>query len=139
MDSIAMQAITVSGIAFESSQKNLIRIIGKPDSIRSGVNEFNGDRLSYYYFGKSYFEFHKDKVIGFSIADAKFYFSESIRLRVGDRAEILQTPFPASFSSRYALEDNIEIVKVSIGSSDEYILFKISNNRIIWYGTWVNW
>jgi len=134
---IAPGDLNVSGIPLGVSPESLVSSLGKPDSILRTVNEFTGDSVYNYHYKESIFKVTDNKLDGFTIKNSDFAFGEK-RIRVGDRATVIESVFPASYKKQFP-GDNYNIILVPIGESDEYLQFILFANNIVEFGIWVDW
>lgn len=131
---VAFKEVGISGVNFGENQQEVIKKFGKPDSIFTKVNEFEGDNYLKFFYGTSGFNFENEKFSGFCISNDSFSF-EPGKIKTGDKTEKLQEQFPRSFSNPYEGEGGTK-VKVRIDETDSYVIFTCYNGIITKFETW---
>lgn len=133
-DVVHYKSLSVCGVFLGANKENLVKIFGKPDTIRRKTNEFDESNYSEYVYGNSVFFISGNVFEGFRLRDDIFQL-DKVNFKVGDTIEKLRQTFPISFKNRYK-EMNETVVKVRIDATDSYILFRYVRDEINDISTW---
>jgi hypothetical protein len=134
-DKIAYRDVSLSGVNIGSDINCIFKKFGKPDSIIVSFNEMQDSWGKRYVYANSFFDVSNGRITGFKILNSTFLFDFG-KIKIADDVKVLIKLFPKSYLNRYLDPRNNEIIKVRIGNSDDYCLFRIHENKIIEISTW---
>ena len=140
INEVRPEDVSISGMQLGISMKDFKRKIGEPDSVVKEVNEFHGFEYLVTYRNASSYTFSDDKLDGFHLKDKGSFISiKNRKIQIGDQQGVLKELFPLSYKAKYKSSKDVEIVKVRFGNSDDYLLFKIVDNKIHSMLSWTDW
>lgn len=92
LDTISRKDLSVSGVWIGLKKSVLLTSFGKPDSIVSHINEFEGTSGYQYYYKSSSFHIENDKFSSFDLKDDSFYLDFE-KTRVGESIDKIKHLF----------------------------------------------
>jgi hypothetical protein len=128
LDTISPKDLCISDVLIGANTKVLLNTFGKPDSIISHIDEFEGTEFQEYVYMKSSFYISGNNFTSFDVRDSIFQFDYG-KIKVGDSIEKTKNIFPKSYDNREIGESEITI-RVKIDDTDSYVLF-ICDNQVI--------
>lgn len=134
LDAISSKDICISGVLIEADKSVLLKNFGKPDSIISRINEFEGTEFRQFVYLNSTFSISGNRFANFNLRDRAFQFDYG-EIRVGDPEEKIRNIFPQSYSKREIRGSKVTI-RVKVTDIDSYILFTSENGVVIRIHSW---
>lgn len=131
---ISPRDVCISGVLMGSRKNELLDIFGKPDSVVSHINEFEGTAFQEYIYGNSSFYLVDNKFTSFDLKDSAFQFDYG-KIKVGHRIEEIEKHFPTSYRNREVTKSETTI-RVRIAETDSYILFVCTDQIITRIMSW---
>lgn len=134
LDTISPRDLCVSGVLIGSAKNDLLNEFGKPDSVISHTDEFEGTVFQEYIYLRSSFYMVNNNFRAFDLRDSVFQLDYG-EIAVGDPVEVIEKKFPKSYNEREVGKSETTI-RVRIGKSDSYVLFTCCNERITRIMSW---
>lgn len=127
-------------ISIDSTEEELLKSFGKPNSIEKLFDELIDEKPTYRYkYGSSYFDIYDSKVSTFMVADSKFSVMDFYS---GMELNKLMKKFPKSFASKYIYDEKFpdnNYVRILIGGDwnrESSILFKVNKDKVLSIEYW---
>jgi hypothetical protein len=115
-DALFLEQIMITTFSFEQTERSLVSLIGKPETIGNYYNEIEDENWQEYSYSGNSFYFFGDKLIGFELRSAAFYFYNPI-IKVGNSISGINSLFPNSYLNRGIVGD-LGFVTIDISMPD---------------------
>jgi hypothetical protein len=127
--------LKINTTSLETLSKNsILSSLGFSSNATNYVSEMTNESFLKYSLNNNFILFENEKMVGFSLDDATFYFINP-NIKVGNNINSIATIYPLSFNNRELINNlGFIIINLSLGDnspSDEFVVINYDTSGVI--------
>ncbi len=128
---ISYKKMRINRVPMGIDKTFFLREFGKPSKTINTNNDFDDSDLVSLYYGGNKFDFHKNKLSGFSIEEKEYSLNS---FKIGDKMNYIKNKI--ALTNKAIIENRVQKFKIKIDNTDSYIIFHFRDSTLIKMETW---